>query len=174
MPIETINFNGTDYPALQSKGFAAKFAFPFAQEICKGEGYDIGYSKPMWCLPGAIGIDDGKIFRDGLERHDDVSAMELPMDNMDYIFSSHCLEHLHDWVGVLDYWKTKLKSKGVMFLYLPHCDYQEYWQPMNNRKHVNWLTPIMLSSYFNNGGWRNVFVTGDDLNCSFYAIAEKI
>ena len=61
-----------------------------------------------------------------------------------------------------------------MFLYLPHCDYQEYWQPMNNRKHVNWLTPSILLAYFNAGGWRNVFVSGDDLNCSFYAIAEKI
>lgn len=172
--IETIKFNGKLYPKLQSEGFAAKFAFPFAETMLKGNGYDIGYSKPEWKFPGAIGIDEGKIMNGDIECHRDVSAMDLPGGDMDYIFSSHCLEHLHDWVGVLDYWKTKLKPKGVVFLYLPHCDYQEYWQPMNNRKHVNWLTPIMIQSYFNNGGWRNVFVTGDDLNASFYAIAEKI
>lgn len=176
MPIETIEFNEKQYPKLQSEGFASQYAFPFAEKFCKGQGLDIGYSKPQWKYPGAIGIDDGKILTGDLERHDDVSAMDLPMDNMDYVFSSHCLEHLHDWVGVLDYWHTKLKSGGVLFLYLPNCDYQEYWQPANNRKHVNHLTPDIMRAYFNNRpNFKNVFITdGYDLNGSFYAISEKI
>lgn len=177
MPIETITFNNNEYPALQSKGFASHFSFPFAQAICKGKGYDIGYSKWDWKLAGAIGIDDGKMYNDDIEPMADVSATELPYDEMDYIFSSHCLEHLHDWVGVLDYWHSKIKSGGVLFLYLPNCDIQEYWQPANNRKHVNHLNPKVMKAYFNNrlDKFRNVFVTpGCDLNASFYCIAEKV
>lgn len=174
MPIETITFRKTNYPVLQSQGFASQYAFPFAEKICKGVGVDIGYSKPEWKLPGAFGIDDGKncdIY--GFEGSTLGDANNFKSEKLDYIFSSHCLEHVPDWVGTLDYWDTKLKCGGVMFLYLPHCDFQEYWQPMFNRKHCNWLNPEMLKAYFEARGFKNIFVTGHDLNYSFYAIAEK-
>jgi SAM-dependent methyltransferase len=169
--MELITFKGKKYPKFQSEGFAARWAFPFAQEVCKGEGLDIGYSKPEWKLPGAIGIDDGIMCTtDGEERF---GAMDATMFGgiYDYIFSSHCLEHLNDWVGVLNYWIEKIRSGGVLFLYLPHPD-QEYWKPWNNRKHVNILYPLELSAYFNQHqdvSWSKV--TSKDLNDSFYAVA---
>lgn len=176
--MEVIEYNGKDYPALQAEGFASQYAFAFAEKFCKGIGLDIGYSKPEWKLPGAIGVDSGKMFieTDKQELQAPFSATELPYTdfNVDYIFSSHCLEHLPDWVGVLDYWSLKIRSGGIMFLYLPNADYQEYWRPMSNRKHINWLTPDMLESYFMFRGWKNIFVTGHDLNYSFYAVAEKV
>ncbi len=163
--IETIEFKGNIYPALQSKGFAAKFAFPFANQILKGVGFDIGYSREEWKLSGAIGIEP--------TINPDFHAMNLPPIHVDYIFSSHCLEHIPDWVGVLDYWQTKIKPGGVLFLYLPSAD-QLYWKPWNNRKHVNSLTPELLRDYLTDRGWKKIFVTeGYDLNHSFYAIAEK-
>lgn len=174
MPIETITFREINYPILQSQGFASQYAFPFAEKICKGLGVDIGYSKPEWKLPGAIGIDDGKTCTPSLNEYKfECNANFFDFHDLDYVFSSHCLEHVPDWVGTLDYWSTKLKSGGVMFLYLPHCDFQEYWQPMFNRKHFNWLRPDMLQSYFEARGFKNIFVTGHDLNYSFYVIAEK-
>jgi len=174
MPIETITFRKTNYPILQSQGFASQYAFPFAEKICKGLGVDIGYSKPEWKLSGAIGVDYRKSCSDiGKESITNQDANFFRESNLDYIFSSHCLEHVPDWVGTLDYWSDKLKSGGVMFLYLPHCDFQEYWQPMFNRKHCNWLRPDMLQSYFESRGFKNIFITGHDLNYSFYAIAEK-
>lgn len=163
--IETIEFKDKIYPALQSKGFAAKFAFPFADQILEGIGFDIGYSREEWKLPDAIGIDPAI--------NPEFDAMNLPPITVDYIFSSHCLEHIPDWVGVLDYWQTKIKAGGVLFLYLPHYD-QEYWRPWNNRKHVNALTPQLLRDYLTAKEWKNIFVTeGYDLNWSFYAIAER-
>jgi len=172
--MEVIEFNGKEYPKLQSEGFASQYAFPFAEKMCKGFGIDIGYSKPEWKLPDSVGIDDGKVCYD-IETNAQVSATDFSYDNLDYIFSSHCLEHLPDWVGVLNYWTTKIRSGGVMFLYLPNADYQEYWRPWANRKHVNWLTPDMLEEYFMFRGWKNIFVTkGYDLNGSFYAVAEKV
>ena len=68
--IKTIEFNGEDYPLFQAEGFASKFAFPFALEVCKGVGLDIGCAKKEWALPGAIPID--KIFNDNCD------AMNLP------------------------------------------------------------------------------------------------
>lgn len=161
--IETINFKGIDYPKFQSEGFASKFAFPFAQQVCKGIGYDIGCGKLEWALPKSIPVDINL---------GEYNATNLPDKKVDYIFSSHCLEHLDKWVVVLDYWKSKLKDGGVLFLYLP-CYSQTYWRPWNNRKHVNIFTPEIIKDYLLDNGYKNVFVSERDLNDSFMTMGEK-
>lgn len=178
--IETILFNGQVYPELQQRGFAAKFAFPFALEVCKGDGIDVGYNKPEWKLPGAYGIDNGMFCNfDGLEtRTCDFHATYLPPKirysqsvNWDYIFSSHCLEHLPNWVEALDHWYDRLKEGGVLFLYLPDHS-QHYWRPHNNRKHIHAFTPEIIGAYLRDK-YKKVFISGIDLNNSFCAMAEK-
>ena len=164
--IKTIEHEGNVYPAFQAEGFAAQFAIPFAQKVCIGVGYDIGCNRPEWSLPGSIPIDP-LIGDYGYE------AMNLPFGNVDYIFSSHCIEHLPNWVDALDYWKNMLADGGVLFLYLPNMDLQSYWRPWYNRKHIHYLTPEILTAYFTQPGWKNVFISGTDLNCSFTVIAEK-
>lgn len=88
--------------------------------------------------------------------------------------SSHCLEHLPNWVEALDYWIDTLKVGGILFLYLPSYE-QEYWRPYSNRKHIHILFPEFIADYLSN---RNdigkFFVSGDDLNASFSVVAEKI
>jgi len=170
--IETINYNGSVYPKLQTEGFAAKFAFPFAKALglCDDEkfGYDVGCHRYEWCLPTANPIDPV------LDPRWD--AYRLPRDKADFIFSSHCLEHLPDWVAALDYWATVLIHGGILFLYLPHPD-QKYWRPWNNRKHLHSISPEIITQYFTDrwDRWNKFFVTtGWDLNHSFYAIAERI
>lgn len=167
MPIETIEFNGREYPAFQGSGFAARFIFPVANEICKGVGYDIGCNRKEWALPGTIPIDPAIA---GCE----YDAMKLPPMAVDYCFSSHMLEHVSDWVGVLDYWHTVIRPGGVIFLYLPHPD-QEYWLPFNNRKHIHSLSPDIIEKYFASSiKWKRFFVTkGYDANHSFTAFAQK-
>ena len=97
---------------------------------------------------------------------------ESTKNELDYIFSSHCLEHLHDWVNVLDYWTSKLKNGGTLFLYLP--DYsQVYWRPWNNRKHLNIFTPEIITDYMKDTGYTNVFKSGVDLNNAFMVMGEK-
>jgi len=39
--IETIEFKNKIYPKFQSNGFASRFCFPFALEVCNGIGYEI-------------------------------------------------------------------------------------------------------------------------------------
>lgn len=160
--MEIITFNNKEYPAFQAKGNAAKFCRPFAEEFCKGFGYDVGCMKKEWSFPGSVPIDIS--FDDGYH------ALNLPEKSADYIHSSHCLEHIPDWVGVLDYWISKLNPGGVIFLYLP--DYsQEYWRPWNNRKHVNILSPEILRDYFIDREAKHLFISGVDLYNSFYASA---
>lgn len=163
--METIEFNGKIYPKFQSEGFASQFAFPYAKKVCKGVGFDVGCNRIEWSFPGSIPIDPTI----NIESH----ALKLPY-KANYIFSSHMLEHVDNWVDVLNYWHTMLLDKGILFLYLP--DYsQEYWRPYNNRKHIHIFTPQIMQDFFlfKKDNWENTFVSGVDLNNSFMVIAQK-
>lgn len=162
-----IKFKNQIYPKFQSEGFAAQFAIPFANHFCKGIGYDIGCNRLEWSFPGSIPIDPLLCGYD---------AYNLPPQKVDYIFSSHCLEHLPHWVDALDYWITKLKSGGVLFLYLPHAD-QEYWRPWHNRKHIHSFEPSTIKNYLLDNEFidsQNIFVSERDLNHSFISVAERL
>lgn len=183
--IETVDFKGLLYPAFQASGFAARFAFPFAKELCKGRGFDIGCNRQEWALPGSIPIDPAIESWDAFDGVDLdygkrvlrtvqlLDGMSLPDLLVDYIFSSHCLEHLPDWVGALNHWTMRLKKGGVLFLYLPHPD-QMYWRPWNNRKHLHSLSPDLIRDYLlESGNYCKIFVSERDLNHSFCAVAER-
>lgn len=169
MGIETIEYKGKQYPLLQSEGFASQYAFPFADKILKGFGVDVGCMKKEWAYPKARPID--------LDFPDEYHALNLPLNHngqkWDYIFSSNMLEHVDNWVTVLDYWQTMLNEGGVLMLYLPHYK-SEYWRVWNNLKHRHNLKAKELKAYLKDRGWAKVFTTGYDLNYCFYVIAEKI
>lgn len=162
--VDIINYKGKTYPGHESSGFASQFAFPYAKKFCEGVGYDIGCNRIEWSLKGSIPID--LVFNNGYD------AYNLPDEKVDYIFSSHCLEHLPDWVKALDYWSQKVKYGGIIFLYLPNYS-QEYWRPWNNRKHIHIFTPTILKDYFEDRGFINIFHSEKDLNDSFMIVAEK-
>lgn len=166
MPIETIEHQFIKYPAFQGNGNSARFCMPFAKEVCKGIGFDIGYSKEEWKFPGAIGIEPSI--------NPEFHATNLPAGEVDYIFSAHCLEHTYNWVDCLEYWASKIKKGGTLFLYLP--DYsQTYWRVWNNRKHIHTFNPQILKDYLMQcGHYTNIFVSGVDAYNSFTCMAEKI
>lgn len=162
--IEKIIYKNNEYPKFQSEGNAAQFAIPYAKHVCVGEGYDIGCMKKEWSFPGSTPIDLS--FNDGFD------ANNLPKNNVDYIFSSHCLEHIPNWVETMDYWYDVLKIGGVLFLYLP--DYsQVYWRPWNNRKHYNIFSPQIIEDYMIDRGYHNIFKSSIDLNNAFMIFGEK-
>ena len=163
--IETIKYNGKEYLLHQAQGNGTQFAGAYAKHYCKGIGYDIGCAKKEWALEGAIPID--------LTFHDGFHAMNLPLlEEVDYIYSSHCLEHIPEWVKVLEYWYVNLKTGGVLFLYLPHYD-QEYWRPWNNKKHVNIFTSEIIKDWMESKGFNKIFWSERDLNHSFMIVGEK-
>jgi hypothetical protein len=87
--IDIISYKNINYPKFQIEGNASQFAIPYALHVCKGYGYDIGCMKKEWSLPNSIPID--------LSFEDDYHALNLPKNNVDFIFSSHCLEHIENW-----------------------------------------------------------------------------
>jgi len=163
--IEIIEYNNKIYPIHQAMGNGTQFAAPFAKYYCKGIGYDVGCMKKEWALPDSIPID--------IAFEDDYHALNFPLTvEVDYVYSSHCLEHIHEWVDVLNYWYLNLKSGGVLFLYLPHYD-QEYWRPWNNRKHVNIFTVEIIKNWMENKGFKKIIWSERDLNHSFMIVGEK-
>lgn len=167
MPLDFIEFNGVLYPSHESIGGASRWIMPMALYYCKCEGLDVGYSKEAWKMPGAIGIEP--------EKFPEYDAMNLPVNDKgwDYLFSSHCLEHVKEnWYNVLDCWLSAIKKGGILFMYLPHVN-QEYWHPKNNRKHVHSFTGYEIEVYLRELGHK-VFVGDCDANHSFVVICEKV
>jgi hypothetical protein len=163
--IKTIKFNNSNYPMFQTEGNAAQYAIPYAKHVCKGKGVDVGCNRVEWSYPGSIPIDPAI---------NNYNALNFPDDcnNLDYIFSSHCLEHIPNWIAVLDYWTSRLNESGTLFLYLP--DYtQEYWRPWNNRKHVNIFNSTIIRDYLQHKQYTKVFCSGVDLNNSFMVMGQK-
>lgn len=95
--------------------------------------------------------------------------MDLPAGEVDYIVSSHCLEHLADPVSALEHWKTRLVPGGVLFLYLPHPD-MRYWQTTRNRKHLHEWQPRQMARILNDIGFIGVLHSERDLAWSFACI----
>jgi predicted SAM-dependent methyltransferase len=152
------------YPEFQSKGFASQFAIPFAKHFCSGIGLDIGCNRIEWALPGAIPIDP--LINCGND------AMKLNYTELDYIYSSHCLEHLDSWVEAVEYWTKLIKKGGCLFLYLP--DYsQTYWRPWNNKKHKHIIEKNHLYDLLNKLGYTTIIQSGVDLNNSYMTVCIK-
>jgi hypothetical protein len=98
-----------DYLTVGGNSFAIRRT---ALKYCRGQGLDIGAG--YWPLPGSTPIDmeQGPGIDNNLE--------DIPPNSQDYVFSSHCLEHISEWEKALDAWISKVKSGGILFLYLPH------------------------------------------------------
>lgn len=174
MGLEFITHNNKQYPKFQSEGNAAQFAIPFAKKVLYGKGIDVGCNRKEWAYPDAYFLVDPEISKE-------FDALHLPDNDTDhkgqwdYIFSSHLLEHLPDWVGVLEYWHKRLKPGGILFLYLPDSNHQAYWRPWFNRKHVNYFVPDIFGQYFDDCHlWGDNVVSGTDANGSFIAYAQKV
>lgn len=152
-------YDGVNYPDYLKRGNAQQFIAPAALHFCKGSGLDVGAGK--WPLPGATPID--------LANGGD--AYKLPEGKFDFIFSSHCLEHLKNPVAAIEHWKSRLKPGGVLFLYLPHADGCRYWRPSRCRKHMHLFRPRDVAEMLSDLGFVNIIRTeGWDSYWSFMVV----
>lgn len=113
-------YHGEFYPDYLFVGGASFAIFRQARTLCIGTGIDVGAG--LWPLPGAIPVDLER--GPGRERTVD----DFPAGSLDFVFSSHCLEHITAWEAELDRWISRLRRNGVLFLYLPHPDCT-IWHP---------------------------------------------
>jgi SAM-dependent methyltransferase len=110
-----------------------------AQKYCQGKGVDIGAGN--WSLNGVKAI----------ENNENENAYKILEDDnsLDFVFSSHLLEHLDKPYEAIEHWTNKLKSGGVLFFYLPHpaC---HMWQKENLKYHLWNPNPYELEKKFSN------------------------
>lgn len=150
-------YRGVKYPTYIKRGNAMQFIAASALHFCHGRGLDIGSGK--WPLPGSIPFD--------LTGGND--AYKLPSEKYDYIFSSHCLEHLTHPVAAIEHWRSRIKPGGVLFLYLPHPE-MIYWLPQHNRKHLHLFRPVDVVGMLRDLGFINVIYSERDMAWSFSVV----
>jgi len=154
-------YDGDFYPDYLTVGGASCAIRPTALQWCQGRGIDMGAG--LWQLPGAVPIDieSGPGVRNSLQ--------SIPDASQDFVFSSHCLEHIADWQAALRGWVAKLRRGGVLFLYLPHPSCK-LWLPSNPAmaQHHKWSpTPEMIKRALDELGIR--LVAGDDGPDHYYS-----
>ena len=163
MTDKTYIYKGNLYPGFLKTGDAAGYIRKAAQYFCEGDGLDIGAGP--YPLPGAMPLDLSYT-------ESDFNATNLPNNKYDYIFSSHCLEHLPNYVEALEIWQAHLKPGGCLFLYLPHPE-MEYWLPQNNKKHLHEFEPKMIVKLLQDLGFKDIISSERDIYWSFAVVGFK-
>ncbi len=151
-----------DYPGYLHRGEAAAFCLYHAKRFCSGVGVDVGAGR--WPFPGARAIEDNP--------EENAYRLKAPDGSQDFVFSSHCLEHLANWQGALLEWRRVLKPGGVLYLYLPHpaC---RMWRPDVLHHHVWQPEPDTLSLHLAGIGFE-ILDSSDfpDAYLSFFVVAR--
>ncbi|MGB8493878.1 MAG: hypothetical protein WCE53_05705 [Candidatus Acidiferrum sp.] len=161
-------YQGKFYPDYLTVGGASHAIFREALKYCRGNGIDIGAG--LWPLPGAIAVDKW--------RGPGASTVleEFGEGFLDYVFSSHCLEHNEDWKLVLEQWISKLRPQGVLFLYLPHpdCGIWKPGSPFVGNEHKWSPSPEIIKSFLLASRFSILaFDDGPDAMYSFWVCARK-
>lgn len=119
--------------------------YNFFGEYLGGQGLDIGFRGSLGdsaetVVPGAIGVDRDYPGYNG-------KALPFPDETQDFVYSSHCLEHLKDPIGAIKEWYRVLKIGGHMIITVPHRDLYEkkLFRPSTwNAGHKRYYTPATL------------------------------
>jgi SAM-dependent methyltransferase len=161
-------YKGTLYPEYLNKGNAMSFILDKARKYCRGKGIDIGAGN--FPFPGAAPIENN-------ENQNAYNLDNFLDGSLDYVFSSHCLEHLKRWQDALKLWSSKLKIGGILFLYLPHESMQLWrpWGPWVFNSH-KWIpTYEVINAFLADNGMEIMDYNPEkDMYWSFYIVARKI
>lgn len=118
----------------------------FFNKYMSGNGLDIGYAGYIdGCLPildTAIGVDTNYPGYDG-------KTLPFTNESQDYVYSSHCLEHINTTVLALREWFRVLKIGGFMVTIVPHHYLYEKKAQLPSRwneDHKYFFTPGFLLS----------------------------
>jgi SAM-dependent methyltransferase len=150
-------YKGINYPEYLKHGNATQFIAPMAHHFCTGQGLDIGAGN--WPLAHAMAVD----------REHGMDAMALPDGQWDFVYSSHCLEHLDHPIKAIEHWKSRIRPGGVLFLYLPHPD-MVYWRPEHCKKHLHSFWPDQIVNIMESMGFTDVINSERDLAWGFAVV----
>lgn len=131
-------------PDLDSSHAEARKIAHLIVPYTRGRGIDVG-SGPHRLFDHWTTVDSGKDFggRRVADMHMD-GGCPLPLadHSLDFVFSSHFLEHVVDFERALASWWRFIKPGGHLVLYLPHADlYPRRGQPGANPDHKHDFLP---------------------------------
>ena len=114
----------------------------FYEKFCQGSGLDIGHSGSDDSSPitNSIGVDIGFPGYDGLR-------LPFPDESQNFVYSSHCLEHIENYKEALVEWWRVLKFGGHLIITVPHKFlYEKKANPPSNwnSDHKRFYTPASL------------------------------
>ena len=144
-----------------------------------GTGLDLGCG-PWKAFPHFIGVDNGHHFGTGGADVAVKTCESLPLfanGSMDFVFSSHLLEHIEDYQASLKEWWRVVKVGGFLCLYLPHKDfYPNVGHEGANPDHKHDFTPEdIVSAMEEIDGWDLVEnqTRPDGNEYSFFQVYQK-
>ena len=156
-------FQTRRYPHFIKTGDAKTFIEDYAKLHCKGRGLDVGAG--AYPLEGARAIDDAK---------ENAYDIKENSGSVDFVFSSHTLEHVAYVDKALGEFARVLRPGGVLFLYLPHPA-SEMWLPANFRHHLHQLPPSEMQERVKAAGFKVVEGTyTPDVYFSYFIRAERL
>jgi len=106
----------------------------------RGRGLDIG-AGDFKVLPHVISVDNMSHAKFGFRSKPDIVCDASVLDvfagqSMDFVYSSHTLEHIEDYTTAIKEWWRIVKQGGYLILYLPDEDeYPKCGQPGANPDH---------------------------------------
>jgi hypothetical protein len=161
-------YGGNFYPDYITVGGNSLAIQRIASEYCRGKGIDIGAN--YWPFPGSTPIDTER----GPGTANKIE--DIPPSSQDYVFSSHCLEHIEEWGKALDVWTSKIKRGGHLFLYLPHpsCKLWHKSNPLMSETHKWVPEPGVIVAALRKRGFQIVDKDeGPDSFYSFFVCGRK-
>lgn len=109
----------------------------------KGVGIDIG------CGPDILKIKQGTVHGWDLADGDAMLMEGVPDETYDFVYSSHCLEHLRDVRLALKNWVRILKTGGFLYFVVPdYALFEGYQWPSKyngDHKHSFSMFPILVN-----------------------------
>lgn len=116
-------------PKIGTSSQAAAFRPSVSQIVsayCENHGLEIGPGDHPRCDPSRTEFLDKHGCRNNYPHQINIvaDANHIPRPDacFDFVFSSHCLEHMPDTIRSLEEWKRVLKPGGFLVLVLPHCE----------------------------------------------------
>lgn len=147
-----------------------------------GRGLDVGCGVNK-AYPHMIGVDskkDKELFNNNVKPDVVADALDLGMfadGSMDFVFSSHTLEHIQEHKKALKEWWRVIKPGGHLVLYLPHKDfYPNIGTEFANPDHVHdFLPQDIINAMKEIGTWdlRRNEPRNDEDEYSFFQVFKK-
>jgi ADP-heptose:LPS heptosyltransferase/predicted SAM-dependent methyltransferase len=149
----------------------------------RGRGLDLG-AGTFKVLPHVLSVDNGHHEQFGHNIHPDIRVetcekMDIfASQSMDFVYSSHLLEHIENFKAALIEWWRLVKVGGYMVLYLPHKNfYPNIGKPGANPDHKHdFLPKDIINAMFDRKGWDLVECQerNDDMEYSMLLIFKKL